>query len=86
MPSREDVLEQVLALPPADQAYVADCVEQRLSGDGFVSPDVAEAWSHEIDRRMAAYDRGETKAIEFDVAIDHLRRAISEHRSGRNPQ
>ncbi len=86
MLSREDVLEQVLALPPADQAYVADCVEQQLSADGIVSPDVAEAWSQEIDRRIAAYDRGETTAVDFDVAVNHLRQAIAEHRIGRNPQ
>ena len=83
MHSREHVLEQALALSRADQAYVADVLEQGLATGRFVSPEIAEVWSQEIDRRIAAYDRGETSAVDFDKSLDHLRQAISEHRGRR---
>jgi hypothetical protein len=86
MPTRDDILQQVLALPAADQAYVADCVEQQLSASGFVSTEIATAWSQEIDRRIDAYDRGETAAVDFNVALDHLRQAVSEYRDQRTQQ
>lgn len=83
MPSREQVLEQVLALPPVDQAFVAEALEQRLTEGEFVSPDIAAAWSEEIDRRLAAYDRGETQAVDFDQALDHLRQVLADRRQPR---
>ena len=83
MLSREHVLEQALALSRADQAFVADVLEQGLAAGRFTSPEIAEVWSQEIDRRIAAYDRGETSAVDFDKSLDHLRQAISEHRGHR---
>ena len=84
MSTRDEILQQVLSLPPADQAYVADCVEQQLSNEGFASPEIAEAWGQEIDRRIAAYERGDITAVDADVALDHLRQAISQHRQQRS--
>ena len=86
MLTREQVLEQVLALPPSDQAFVADALDDRLVGETSVSEQVAQAWSEEIDRRLAAYDRGETQSVSFDQALGHLQQALSEHRVGPGPQ
>lgn len=84
MVTRESVLEQALALPPDDQAFVADALEQELLTGRFASPEIAEAWSQEIDRRMAAYDRGEIFAVDFDTSLDRMRQALAEHRAHRN--
>ena len=81
MLSREDVLEQALALPLIDQAYLADVLEQRMATGPFFSPEIGEAWSKEIERRIVAYDRGETTAVDFDKSLEHLRQAITEHRT-----
>ena len=82
MLSREHVLEQALALLPADQAYVADRLEQSLKTSQFVPPEIAEVWSHEIDRRITSYDRGEASSVDFDQAVDHMRQASANHRGG----
>ena len=65
---------------PHDQAYVAEKLEEQLTARQFVSPDIAQMWSEEIDRRITAYDRGDVHTIEFDKSLDHLRQAIAEHR------
>lgn len=80
MRSREEVLQDVLSLTPDDQAYVADILQRNLSETLETPPDVAEAWSAEIDRRISAWDRGEATAIDFDQAIEHLRQSIVEQR------
>ena len=78
MTNREQIVEQALSLAPEDRAYVADALEQSLTSGGFASPEIAEAWAEEIERRLAAYDRGETKAVDADVALDRLRRQLAE--------
>lgn len=81
MLSRDDVLQQALALPPIDQAYVADVLERRLAKGPCTSSDIGEAWSNEINLRMTAFDRGESSAIDFEKSLEHLQQAIAERRS-----
>lgn len=61
-------------------------MEVSLDHGEFATPEIAAAWSPEIDCRLAAYDRGETRAIDFDKSLDHLRQAIVEHCSQRKGQ
>jgi hypothetical protein len=82
-PSREEVLQQALALDPADRAYVADELERSLTQTTFASEEIAAAWSEEIDRRIAACENGQSKAIDIDFALDRARQALLEHRSRR---
>lgn len=77
---RETILQQALALDPEDRAVLADELERSLPSVAFASNDVAAAWSGEIDRRIAAYDRGETTTVSFDKALDHIRQALAERR------
>lgn len=83
MPARDAVLQDALRLSPGDRALLVDALELSLNHGEFTTPDIAAAWSTEIDRRLAAFDRVETKGIDFDKSIDHLRQAIVEHRSQR---
>jgi hypothetical protein len=55
-------------------------LEQRISIGHFSSSETGEIWSDEINRRIAAYDRGETPAVEFDKTLEHLKQAIAAHR------
>ena len=80
-PARDEILQLALALDLADRAYLADELERSLPSTAFASGEIATAWSEEIDRRIAAYDRGETTAISFDSALDHIRTALAEHRT-----
>jgi putative addiction module component (TIGR02574 family) len=77
MPDRDEIAREALALPPEDRAYLAEVLEQSLDTGTFVTPQIAEAWSKEIDRRIAAYDRGETKALSFEESTARLREALA---------
>lgn len=81
MASREEIVEQVMALPPADRAFVADAIDQSLGTGGLATPEVAAAWAAEIERRIAAYERGEMVAVDMDISLERMRRHLEEHRS-----
>lgn len=78
---RDQIAEQALALPPEDRAFLADTLEQSLSHDGFATEEIAAAWSEEIERRIAAYDRGEVTVLPADVALDSIRKRLEEFRA-----
>ncbi len=79
----EAVLSEALQLSPDDRARLIDELEASLDPKGFATPEIAAAWSAEIDRRIASYDRGETKTVSFEQAIENSRRSLEEHRSRR---
>jgi putative addiction module component (TIGR02574 family) len=83
MSLREEIAQQALELPAEDRAYVADVIEQSLANGGFASDEIAAAWASEIERRIAAYDRGEIEAVDAEVALDRLRKQLAEHRARR---
>ncbi len=80
MTSREQILQDALALAPEDRAFVVDQLEQSLDKGGFASPEIAAAWAQEIGQRIAAYERGETQAEDADVVLRRMRRFLAEHR------
>lgn len=84
MSTRDQILQDALKLPPEDREYVADQLNRSLPPGEFDSESLAAAWSHEIDRRIAAYDRGETKGVEFDAALEWMRSSLDAHRAGKS--
>lgn len=40
--------------------------------------DADEAWADEIERRVAAYDRGETASVDASEAIERIRQGLRE--------
>ncbi len=81
MSTRDEIARQALSLPPDDRAFFADVLEQSLAQE-FTTPEIALAWTKEIDRRLDAYDRGEVEAADAQTAIDEMRRKLAEHRAG----
>jgi putative addiction module component (TIGR02574 family) len=81
MSTRDDIARQALSLPPDDRAFLADVLEQSLAQE-FTTPEIALAWTKEIDRRLDAYDRGEIQAVDAQTAMDEMRRKLAEHRAG----
>jgi putative addiction module component (TIGR02574 family) len=81
MTMREQVLQQALALPLEDRVFVAERLEQSLHDGEFASPEIAAAWTAEIDRRIAAYERGELQASDGSTSIDRMRRSLNDHRA-----
>lgn len=86
MTLRDQIIQQALTLPPEDREYVADLLEGSLPVGEFRTAEIADAWSQEIDRRISAYDRGETTAVDFDVALDNMRQALETHRANKAAQ
>lgn len=79
MLDKEEIARDALNLPPEDRAYVADVLERSLDA-GDVPEEIAAAWSKEIDRRIGAYDRGETQALDIETSNARLREALAAHR------
>lgn len=79
MAIRDEIAKQAMTLPPEDRAYVADLLEGSLPTGELSDPVIAGAWSREIDRRVQAYDRGETTDIDFDDALRQMRTALRAH-------
>lgn len=74
MSKRDLILQEALALDDADRAYVADILQQSVQGSSpFASPELAEAWCAEIDRRIEAAERGEGTALSKSEFIERLR-------------
>lgn len=86
MMNREQIVQEALALPPEDRTYVADVLEQSLTTGEFATPEITAAWSAEIDRRIAAYDRGETQGLDAKLALEEIRARLEEHRQSRVTQ
>ena len=78
---REQVLQDALALAAEDRAYVADQLEQTLETRDFASPEVASAWTREIERRVASFDRGEIPADDADAVLARMRRYLAERKN-----
>ncbi len=83
MSTREVLLQEALLLSPGDRALLVDALEESLNHGEFATPEIAAAWSEEIDRRLAAYQRGETKSLTVDQALDHIRHSLEDRRTGR---
>lgn len=81
MNDREQIAQQALALPPEDRAYLADILEQSLPAGDFATPEISAAWGVEIERRIAAYDRGELHAEDAQVVLSRIRQRLAEYRS-----
>jgi putative addiction module component (TIGR02574 family) len=78
MSLRDEIAQQALSLDAADRIYVADVLEQSLAAHGFATADINAAWSGEIDRRIAAYDRGEVEAADFETALARIRQRVAD--------
>ncbi len=74
MMHREDILQQALALPPEDRAFVAAALEESLSAAECGTELLAE-----LDRRSAAFHSGKSTArTAADVLHDQRQRQAGE--------
>ena len=67
-----ELAEQGMALQPEDRARLAEILLESLC----VPPNtlLEPTWDKEITRRLAAYDRGETVAIDAEAVFAKARR------------
>ena len=63
--------EEIRKLSPEEQADLMD--ELLVLTYREPDPEVEKAWAEEAERRLAAYERGETTAIPLEEAMARLR-------------
>lgn len=86
---RDDLLERVLALPPADREFIAERIDETLdqemafSRGPFATPELAQAWADEVGRRIDMIDKGLVKPLPADVALREAREHLERRRAGR---
>jgi putative addiction module component (TIGR02574 family) len=74
MSSQRATLEaEALKLSPEERVSLADRLLASVASNG----EVEDAWSAEIDRRLAAVEAGRTELVPVDEAIQRARRALS---------
>jgi putative addiction module component (TIGR02574 family) len=70
MATTEEILNQLLSLPPDTRARVA---QRLLESLGSADSTIKELWDAEIESRLEAYDRGELQAVPGDKVLARLR-------------
>jgi len=66
--------DQVFLLPHRERARIALKLIESL--DPGKDEDVAELWLDEAERRLAAYDAGESDARDAEVALSEIERQL----------
>jgi len=67
-----ELSERARALPAEERAQLAEMLLESL--DESVAGDLSPEWEREIERRAAAYDRGEVETIAAEDVFAEARR------------
>ena len=70
-----DLTERVLRMPAADRADLARQLILSLESEE-PQVDVDPAWETEIERRLAAFDRGEVAPVDWRESVERARNSI----------
>ena len=66
----DDLLKQVLSLPPGERARLA---EQLLESLEPPNESNRQLWAAEAERRVEAYERGDLKSVPAEEVFERLR-------------
>ncbi len=87
--ARDDLLAKVLALPAADREFIAERIDETreqetgFSRSPFATPELAQAWTDEVERRIDMIDKGLVKPLPADIALREAREHLERRRAGR---
>ncbi len=70
-PAFREIEEQAKNLPPEERARLAETLLESLQQER--APEVEAAWELEIQRRIAAYRRGDEEVIDGETVLAELR-------------
>lgn len=77
MASASEIIDQAMALSPAERLEIArrifESVENEPADD---LTELDEYWNKEIDARIDRIESGESKLIDWKVAMENARKAI----------
>ncbi|MDI6791374.1 MAG: addiction module protein [bacterium] len=74
-----NLAEQLLSLPPASRAFLAEKLV--VSIDNYADPEIEAAWSEEITRRIQEYEEGQVHGISSKEVFREARKRLDEARS-----
>jgi putative addiction module component (TIGR02574 family) len=74
------ILDAALQLTDSERAEIAAILTDSI-GDGSSPEEVQASWLAEAKRRLAAYERGETTAVDFDEMMERLRARVRRTRA-----
>lgn len=74
MKPEDNIEDQVIGLPHRERARIALKLIESL--DPGKDEDVSELWLDEADRRLAAYDSGDTHARDADEVFSEVERQL----------
>jgi putative addiction module component (TIGR02574 family) len=69
-----DIEEQAKNLPAEERARLAESLLESLRQEGIA--EVEAAWDAEIQKRLAAYSRGEAEIIDGQTVLAELRQLV----------
>lgn len=72
----KQLLDEILGLPAADRALIADELEASLDDREIVPDGVARAWADEAERRLREIEAGAVEAIPASHAHRQLRERL----------
>lgn len=80
MSTVESLLDQALQLSPDDRADLAHRLLKSLGPEDEVLSDEQwiAAWAPELERRVRAYERGETGATDWRESLERVRSSLAE--------
>ncbi len=76
MKSIEQLTEELLALPSASRALLADKLVESLEFD--IDPTIQATWTHEAKKRRDEVRNGSVQPIPGDEALAQVRRLLEE--------
>jgi putative addiction module component (TIGR02574 family) len=69
------LVEQARKLSPQERLELVDLLEAEFSDHG-TPEEIEAAWLEEVQRRIAASERGETTPVPLEAALERARRRI----------
>ena len=82
MATHADLVDQVMDLPAKKRAELARRLILSLEQADFDSAqDVEHAWEAEIEKRLTALDRGDTKPLEWRASVRRIRRSLKRRKA-----
>lgn len=83
METVEDILDQAKRLPPRERLHLIQELLLTLETEGapLRDADWDGAWLPELEARIAAYERGETPASDWQALMGRLRQSLDASQS-----
>lgn len=82
MSTTEELLAEVLRLPRAERARVA---EELLSSLEEPANEVAAAWAAELERRSREIAEGRVQTVAWETVRSEILKELEQRRAGRSP-